>query len=142
LAAPAAMKLGEMGASAKDTIPHLISALTGQDQTKRQQIEDAIHKIDPSVEIRKVNSGAIAKAAKIARLTLEGSENRMQLASLAQLLQDNQEVNSEWRAQEELVILCKQVAAQDQDTYRVFVNKLTELEPNLTNLFAEPTSHR
>ncbi len=80
LSAPAARKLGEMGASAQDSIPNLVAALSGQDQTKRQQIVEAIYKIDPTVEIKKVNSRVIANAAKMARLTLQAQDDGMRLA--------------------------------------------------------------
>ena len=133
----AAKKLGEMGASAKETVPNLISALAGLDQPRREQIVEAIHQIDPQVTIVKVESRPIAIASKIAALTLAEKPNQRG-TPLAELLEQSQGVNSDWRTQQELIALAKAIAAQDQDPYLAFVEQLLEEEPSLTNLFSKP----
>ncbi len=67
------------------------------------------------------------------------SEDKQQ-ASLADLLDKAHMMNSEWYTQQELLELLKQIAARDQNVYRSFVGKLSEVEPGLTNLFGPGTT--
>ena len=128
-----------MGASAKETVPNLISALSGQDQTKREQIVEAIQQIDPQATITKVNSRPIAHASQIALLALESKPGPTP-APLAEMLHWTQMIDSDWRTEQELVALAKAIAAQDQEVYRAFVQKLLEEDSSLTNLFPRPAA--
>jgi len=136
----AAIKLGELGSLAKETIPDLVSALAGQDQTAREEIVDAIHQIDPETVIAKIAFPTIASASIAASLTLESNSGQSQPTPLAKLLEKSLMGNSEWQTQQEVVTLAKAIAAQNQEAYRVFADKLLEVEPNLANLIPKRTA--
>ncbi len=138
----AATKLVELGSQAKETVPNLISALAGQDQTSRERIVEAIQLIDPQAAIVKVEFKTIASASLAASMTLEAKPDQTKATPtpLEELLQKSMMGNSEWQTQQEVVTLAKAIAAQNQKAYRAFADKLLEVEPNMASLIPKPTA--
>lgn len=136
----AAQHLGGLGASAKEAVPSLIDALSGQDQSKRDKIVEAIHQIDPEAAIAKVNSKAVADAALAAVLTFEGKAEASRQTAVGKLLEGMLMVSTDWYTQKEVVELAQQIAARDPEVYRAFVGRISETEPGLAALLNRRTN--
>jgi hypothetical protein len=139
-AATAAKHLGEWGVSAKNAVPELISALSGQDQNKRDEIVEAIRQIDPEAEVEKVSSKPIITAAQSTVRYLESKIEDQQQHGLSKLLEKVLIGNSDWYTLQEVRDLAKQLALRDDNVYRTFVEEIVRIEPNLTSLFVQKTT--
>ena len=126
-----------MGAAAQSAVPDMLKALWGRDQQSRDQILEAIHKIDPQVTVSRVDGHAVMTGVILARDAIRGKpatpQNKMLDSSLEQLM-----ANQTWYTREELTDFATKLAAKDQDTYRAFVKGILEDDPSLKNLF-QPT---
>ncbi len=136
----AATKLGELGSNAQEAVPDLIAALAGQDQSARDRIVEAIHQIDPQTAIAKVEFKNIAAASLTAFLALEASSGQRPQTPLTALLENSMKGNSEWQTQQEVVKLAKAIAAENQQVYSAFADKLLEVEPNLVRFIPVPAA--
>jgi hypothetical protein len=56
------------------------------------------------------------------------------------LLEKSMKGNSEWRTQQEVVTLAKAIAAQNQEAYHLFADKLLEVEPSFAKLIPQPVA--
>jgi HEAT repeat protein len=130
----AAQKLAESGVAAKDAVPAMLESLAGKDQASRDQIMEAIGKIDPSVTVSKINSRIVAQAGVYARLKLEEQEPTKERAFMVRLLQKQLMGNSEWVTQEELRLLAQQIAEVDAQAHEIFVTELLKRDSTLTNV--------
>ncbi len=135
-AALSAKRLGEMGAAARESVPSLLAALAGQDQKNRDQIVEAIRRIDPDTTFAKVEGKSVWSAAMMATLTLESRPENQRPPAVTRLLDQLSMAKSDWYTQQEILAVGTQLAAQDQGVYRSFAEKLAEADPALAKLFA------
>lgn len=138
VATTAADKLGEMGPPARDAVPAMIAALAGRDQSARERIVEAIHRIDAQTEIPIVPFKTVAAASLAATLAAEAGTVQNPTTPLLALLEASRMGNSEWQTQQEVGELAATIARYDSAVYRIFAEKLVSLDPKLVSIIPKP----
>lgn len=130
-AVPAATILGEAGLNLPEVVPALIAALAEKDEDSRDQIVEAIYKIDPQVEIKRVPDEVVRDGLEWAHLML-APRHFSEKDNVTRLLL-HQNIYTTWRTREELLDLVKNLAASDVPIARAFVKGLAEKDPGLAD---------
>ncbi len=131
-AVQAATTLGEAGLNLPEVVPALIAALAGKEEDSRDQIVEAIHKIDPQVQIERVSGDAMFEAVIWAGSAFDSRPPGEKDPQVESLLLDLRAYIT-WRTPEEVMDIVKNLAALDAPTGQAFVNGLAEKDPGLAN---------
>lgn len=134
----AATILAEMGPQARDAVPAMIASLTGQDQSVRERIVEAIQRLDPQAAILTVPYKAVFAASLAAIIASKAEMLQSPSKPLVDLLEKGQMGNSEWQTQQEVVDLATAIAKQNSKVYRVFAEKLVSEDPKLASVIPRP----
>ncbi len=127
----AAARLGEMGPVARGAIPVLLQSLTDKSEEDRERIVEAIRKIDPEVQIQRVNEQTITAAMFEARIALGGRND-----SVNQFVM-NHAAQQTWWTRDEVLTFAKELASRDDTIFRAFARKLAERAPDLRESLEE-----
>ena len=130
LALTSASRLGDLGPAAASAVPNLLQALWGKNEDDRDQIVQAIHKIDPTVKVERVSPETVMNGVVVAQSELDAKPKASQNPELQVLLLEQRKFST-WYTRPELIDLARQLAARDPDIYRAFVKAVIEKDPTL-----------
>ncbi len=139
LALNSASRLGDLGPAAASAVPNLLKVLWGKNEDDREQIVQAIHKVDPTVKIERVSSEAVMNGVIAAVSELDGKPEAQQSPELQQLLLEHRKYST-WYTRSELIDLARQLAVRDPDVYRAFVKAIIEKDPALADSLQPKTA--
>jgi hypothetical protein len=128
-AVAAAVRLQEMGVAANAATPALLKALEGKDEASRDQIMEAISRIDPKLEVQRVDARTVSDAVMHAEISLgdKGNDNDN---PVTQFIMDKRKFST-WWTRDELIAVGTRLSAMDRTAYAAFAEKVLEAYPGL-----------
>jgi hypothetical protein len=121
--------LGELGLAASNTAPALVQALEGQDEAVRDKILEAIGRVNPNLQIERIDARTIANAVINAEISL-GDRGDNFNDPVTAFIMDKRKFSS-WWTRPEVVSVATKLAKLDPQAYAAFAEKVLESYPEL-----------
>ena len=128
----AATTLGETGVYSPEVVSGMVAALAGMDEESRDQVVEAIHKLDPQAQIDRVPSDVMFNAVIFADSAFEAHPHSERKVEVERLLSD-QRMFSSWRTRDEMLAVAKKLATLDVSTAEAFARGIAEKDPALAD---------
>jgi len=128
----AATALGDTGIQSPEAIPAMIAALTGMDENSRDQVVEAIHRLDPQAQVERVPADVMLHGAIFAESAFDSRPASERDPRVERLISD-QRMHHTWRTRDEILTVTKKLADLDVQIAQAFANGIAEADPALAD---------
>jgi hypothetical protein len=125
----AAAQLGDLGSEAAQSFPAHLQSLDGRDEVAREKIVEAIYRIDPQVQINRVDAQTIDRAIIEADMNL-GAGGTNYADPVTSLIMQRRAYRT-WWTRDEVVSYARKVSAMDPNIGHVCIDKVIEGDPSM-----------